>query len=64
MQSLPFGFTTVTIELTQSVASWILSITPRRSIHRSSALTFGRMMTGTFRGGYTTGTWLGSFGYS
>ena len=60
MRSLPFGFTTVTIELTQSVASWTLSITPRRSIRWSSALTFGRMVTGTFRGGCTTGMWLGS----
>ena len=62
IQSLPFGFTTVTVLFTQSVGSCILSITPKRSIRCSSSFTFAVMVTGILRGGWTTGLHEGSTG--
>ena len=43
------------MELTQSVGSCIRSITPKRSIRSNLSLTFGLMVTGTFRGGSALG---------
>ena len=56
IRSCPLGFTTVTMELTQSVGSCTRSMTSSRSIRCNSSFTLDRIVTGTLRGGCTTGS--------
>ena len=54
MQSLPLGFSTMAIKLTQSVGSSTLQITSLLSISLSFALTLSWRAAGMILGGFTT----------